>query len=128
MRDRTVVAALIGALLVGVVAWYATPTELSPGAAPNASFTVDGDPGERVVVEHAGGAALKSGSLRVLVYEDRPIVPDRTVHGSTWRANDSRIDPGDRLSLADPRFEAGQRLVVRWYGDEGQATLHETRL
>lgn len=128
MRDRTAGTILIGVLVLCVAAWYVMPSELSDDAVPNATFTVDGEIGGDVFVEHAGGGSFESGSIRVLVYENRPVIPDRTVHGTTWRQNDSRIWPGDRLVLTDPRFEAGQRVVVRWYGDDGQAVLHETWL
>jgi hypothetical protein len=98
-----------------------------PEAVPNASFDVDADPAEnRLVVEHAGGETFDSGELAVLVYDERPVVPDRTVHRTTWETN-TTVRPGDRLELEDRRFEPGQRVVVRWFGEAGQANLHESR-
>jgi hypothetical protein len=118
--------------LVAVVAvgLWLLPTLLQapPESVPETSFEVSGDPAEdRLVVEYVDGDAFESGELAVIVYEDRPIVPDRTVHRTTWETN-TTIRPGDRLELDDPRFEAGQRVVIRWFGDAGQANLHEADL
>ena len=128
MRDRTALAVLLAALVLAVAGWQVASTELAADDPPDATFSVSGDAaGGELVVEHDGGPALAPGSVRVLVYEERRVLPDRTVHGSTWD-DGAAIGPGDRLVLEDPRFEPGQRLVVRWYGDGGQATLSETRL
>jgi hypothetical protein len=130
VRDRGVLAVFAIGLAVAAVAggWYLT-AGLSAEEPPDASFEVTGDvaAGE-LVVEHAGGDPIASGALRILVYEDRPIVPDRTVHGTIWETNRGPVAPGDRIELEDPRFESGQRVVVRWFGDDGQANLYETRI
>lgn len=122
-------AALFFVLAVAAGLWL-LPTFLQapPAAVPDATFEVSSDPAEdRLVVEHAGGDRFESGTLAVLVYEDRPVVPDRTVHRTTWRTNGT-IRPGDRLTLTDRRFEPGQRVVVRWFGEAGQANLHRAEL
>ncbi|MEF8807903.1 hypothetical protein [Natronomonas sp.] len=126
---RAPAVALVLVAVVAVGLWL-LPTLLQapPEAVPDASFEVSGDPAEdRLVVEYVDGDAFESGELAVIVYEDRPVVPDRTVHRTTWETN-TTIRPGDRLELDDPRFEAGQRVVIRWFGDAGQANLHETDL
>ncbi len=116
------VAALVAA------GFYMTTSDIPQSAAPDAEFDVEGDatPGA-LVVEYAGGESLSSGSLRILVYEDRPIVPDRPVHGTIWETETGSIQPGNRLELEDPRFEPRQRIVVRWFGDDGRANLHESK-
>ena len=129
MRDRTAIAVLFIALAAAGGGFWALTAELPASEAPNANFTVDGDPDAgTLTVEHAGGETLESGSVRVLVYEDRPIVPDRTVHGTIWETDTGVVQPGDRVELEDRRFAPDQRLVVRWFGDDGQANLHETEL
>ncbi|QLD85311.1 type IV pilin N-terminal domain-containing protein [Natronomonas halophila] len=128
MRRVPAVALLL--VVVAAVGLWLLPAFLQapPEAVPNASFDVSGDPTEdRLVVEHAGGETFESGELAVLVYEDRPVVPDRTVHRTTWETN-TTVRPGDRLELEDTRFEPKQRVVVRWFGEAGQANLHETVL
>ena len=95
-----------------------------PAATPNATFEVTDLDDDTVVVAHAGGAPVDADAVRILVPEERRLLPDRTVHGSTWAAP-GRIRQGDRRRLEDPRFEPGQRLIVRWFGPDGQATLSE---
>ena len=126
MRDRTAAAVLLLLAVVVLAGGQLLTADLAAEAAPNATFTVDGD-ADGLVVEHAGGEPLESGTVRVLVYEERRLLPDRTVHGTTWDAG-TAVESGDRLVLEDPRFAPGQRLVVRWYGEGGQANLHEARL
>ena len=126
MRDRTAAAVLLFLAVVALAGGQLLPADLAADEAPDATFAVDGD-AEGLVVEHAGGEPLESGTVRVLVYEERRLLPDRTVHGSTWDAG-ADVGPGDRLVLEDPRFAPGQRLVVRWYGEGGRANLHEARL
>jgi hypothetical protein len=127
-RVRVAAAVALVALAVAAVGSFVPPAP-SPEETPDATFEIDGDPGaDELVVEHAGGASVESGSLRVLVYEDRPVVPDRTVHGSVWESDTGYLQPGARIELSDPRFEPGQRVVVRWFGDAGQANLHEATL
>ncbi len=129
MRDRTAVAVLLLVLAAVVGGLLFSTSDLPAEQAPDATFEVGGDvAAEELVVEHAGGESLPSGSLRILVYEDRPVVPDRTVHGTVWETETELIQPGDRIELEDPRFESGQRVVVRWFGDGGQANLHEERI
>ncbi|MFT4883020.1 MAG: hypothetical protein ACI8U4_000518 [Natronomonas sp.] len=125
-------APAVALLFVAVVAFglWLLPAFLQapPEAVPDASFEVDGDPADdRLVVEYVDGDTFESGELAVIVYEDRPVVPDRTVHRTTWETN-TTVRPGDRLELDDPRFEPGQRVVVRWFGEAGQANLHEADL
>ncbi|WP_336134894.1 hypothetical protein [Natronomonas amylolytica] len=125
-------ASAVALVLIAVVAagLWLLPAFLRapPEAVPDASFDVSSDPAEdSLVVEYADGDAFESGELAVIVYEDRPVVPDRTVHRTTWETN-TTVRPGDRLELDDPRFEAGQRVVVRWFGEAGQANLYESRL
>lgn len=128
MRDRTAGAVLLVLAVAALAGWGSLTADLDAGAAANATFTVEGDAADgELVVAHDGGEPLASGSVRVLVYEERPLLPDRTVHGSTWEA-DGGVGPGDRLVLEDRRFASGQRLVVRWYGEAGQANHHEARL
>ncbi len=127
MRDRTAAAVLLIAGLAVVFGFFVLTSDVPSEDAPNASFAIESDAASgELVVEHAGGDSLQSGSLRVLVYEDRPIIPDRTVHGTVWETNSGTIRPGDRIELEDQRFESGQRVVVRWFGDGGQANLYET--
>lgn len=129
MRDRSalVVLVVVATLLAG--GYHLVVADLPPEAAPDATFEVSGDAdGGELVVEHVDGEAVASGSVTVLVYEDRRYLPDRTVHGTVWEVDAEAIGPGDRIVLEDPRFERGQRLVVRWFGDEGRANLHETRI
>jgi hypothetical protein len=126
-RAPAVALLLVAAAAVGL---WLLPAVLQapPEAVPNASFEVSGDSAaDRLVVEHAGGEAFDSGQLAIIVYADRPVVPDRTIHRTTWETN-TTVRPGDRLELEDPRFEPGQRVVVRWFGEAGQANLHETAL
>ncbi|WP_254839816.1 type IV pilin N-terminal domain-containing protein [Natronomonas marina] len=126
MRDGVAVAVLAVAFL-GVGVWFATTTtDLPSEAAPNATFSVNDLDDGTVAVEHAGGEPLDGDAVRVLVYEDR-LLPDRTVHASTWAENGT-VGPGDRLRIEDPRIESGHRVVVRWFGENGQANLAETRL
>lgn len=129
MRDRTAAAILLALLAVVAVGFVVSTDDLPRGAAPDAAFDIEGDAtaGE-LAVEHAGGESVASGSLRILVYEDRPIIPDRTVHGTLWETETGVIQPGNRLELEDPRIEPGQRVVVRWFGDDGQANLHESTI
>jgi len=127
MRDGLAVAVLALAV-VGAAAWFGmATTEVPAGQTPNASFTVTDLENDTLVVEHAAGDAVAADTLRVLVYEDRRVLPDRTVHASDWGRNGS-VRPGDTRRLRDRRFESGQRLVVRWYGEAGQATLSERRI
>lgn len=127
MRDRTAVAALLFLLAVAGIGLYSLTNDLPAESAPDATFEIEGDPAaDELAVEHAGGASLESGSLRILVYEDRPIVPDRPVHGTIWETDTGLIQPGNRIELEDPRFKPGQRVVVRWFGEAGQANLYET--
>ena len=129
MRDRIAVAVFLSVLLAAVAGIYISTGDLPAEDAPDATFAVEADPGAgELVVEHAGGESLPSGSIRVLVYEDRPLVPDRTVHGTIWETDTGSIQSGDRIELEDPRFDAGQRVVIRWFGDDGQANLHEARI
>ena len=125
MRDGVAVAVLLGAVLAGGAYLGTATMDLPTDAAPNATFAVGELDGETVVVEHAGGEPLEPGSVRLLVYEDRRWLPDRTVHASNW---EGRVGPGDRRRLEDRRFEPGQRLVVRWFGEDGQANLEEARI
>ena len=127
MRDRVAVVVFLLAVVAAAVGGSLLTTDAPPSAAPNADFAVTGDPSDTVTVEHVGGDSLDSGAVRVLVYEDRPLIPDRTVHATTWE-EPGLIQETDRLEVEDPRFESGQRLVVRWFGDEGPATLYETHL
>lgn len=111
----------VGGLLISV--------DGPPDEVPDTTFDVSGSPDDgRLIVEHGGGDTLESGTIRVLVYEDRSLLPDRTIHGSTWEVEGPYIQPGDRIVLEDPRFESGQRLVVRWFGPDGQANVHEDLL
>lgn len=129
MRDRTALAALLFAAALVAVGFSLSTSELPASATPDASFEIESDASAgELAVEHAGGESLPSGSIRVLVYEDRPIVPDRTVHGTLWETDSELILPGDRLELEDPRFAPGQRVVVRWFGDDGQANLRESTI
>ena len=124
MRDRTAVAAFLFLLAIAGLGLYSSTTDLPAERAPDATFEIDGDPAaDELTVEHAGGESLSSGSLRILVYEDRPIVPDRTVHGTLWETDTGWIQPGNRIELEDQRFAPGQRVVVRWFGEAGQANL-----
>ncbi|WP_181691461.1 type IV pilin N-terminal domain-containing protein [Natronomonas sp. LN261] len=86
MRDRTAVAALlIGLAAAAGGGWFFVAT-LSTDAVPEADFEVTADAeANELTVEHAGGETITSGSLRILVYEDRPAVPDRTVQGRSGR-------------------------------------------
>lgn len=129
MRDRAAIAVLAVVVAVAVGgSWFLT-ADLPAAEAPNADFEVTGDAAAgEVAVEHVEGKSIPSASLRILVYEDRPVLPDRTVHGTIWESDTGVIQPGDRIELEDPRFESGQRLVVRWFGDDGRANLHETVL
>lgn len=127
MRDRTAVAALLLLVAIAGIGLYSSTSDLPAGETPDATFEVESDPAaDALAVEHAGGASLDSGSLRILVYEERPIIPDRPVHGTLWETESGLIQPGNRIELEDPRFESGQRVVVRWYGEAGQGNLHET--
>jgi hypothetical protein len=127
MRDRTAVAALlIGLAAAAGGGWFFVAT-LSTDAVPEADFEVTADAeANELTVEHAGGETITSGSLRILVYEDRPAVPDRTVHGTVWETETGVVQPGDRIELEDRRFEPGQRVVLRWFGESGQAVVRET--
>lgn len=127
MRDGVAVAVLAVAV-VGAAGWVGVATtDLPAGQAPNASFEVSDLENGTVVVEHVGGEPLSADSLRLLVYEDRRVLPDRTVHASAWDEH-GHVRPGDRRRLADRRFEPDQRLVVRWFGEPGQTNLAEARL
>ncbi|MEF8777503.1 MAG: type IV pilin [Natronomonas sp.] len=129
MRDRTAVAILVVVSAAVAVGFYSSSADLPAEATPNATFDIEADIAtDELVVEHDGGESLSSGSVRILVYEDRPIVPDRTVHGTVWETESGFIQPGDRIELDDPRFEPGQRVVIRWFGDGGQANLYETTI
>ena len=128
MRDRVALGALLVVALAVLGGLWVQTTDLPADAAPEASFDAAADAdADRLTVEHAGGEALPSGSIRVLVYEDRPVLPDRTVHGTVWETDAGAVVPGDRLELEDPRFEPGHRVVVRWFGDDGAVNLHESR-
>ena len=124
MRDRTAIAALLILFSIAGIGLSASASDLPAERAPDTTFEIEGDPAAgELAVEHAGGESLSSGSLRILVYGDRPIVPDRPVHGSVWETETGLIQPGNRIELEDRRFESGQRVVVRWFGEEGQANL-----
>ena len=125
MRDGVAVAVLAVAALGTAAGLGYVTMDLSPGAAPDASFEATGLENATVTVEHAGGEPVEG--LRVLVYEDRRLLPDRTVHATAWGV-ESPVRPGEEIELEDPRFEPGQRLVVRWFGDDGQANLSERRI
>ena len=127
MRDRTAFAFLLIVLLAAAGGLWALTSDLPSEDVPNATFEISGDvDADELVVEHVDGDSFESESLRILVYEDRPIVPDRTVHGTIWETETGVIQPGDRIELDDPRFESGQRVVIRWFGDGGQANVYET--
>jgi hypothetical protein len=127
VRDRTAVSLIAVLVVAAAGGFYVFTADLAPAETPDATFDVDTDFGtDTVVVEHTGGESLASGSVRVLVFERRPVVPDRPVHGTVWEASGPLIQPGARLELEDQRFEPGQTLVVRWYGEDGQGNLAET--
>lgn len=127
MRDGVALVVLAVAA-VAATAWFGMmATDLRADRVPNASFDVNHFENGTVVVEHAGGEPLDADSVRLLVYEDRRVLPDRTVHGSHWDETGT-VRPGDRRRLEDRRIEAGHRLVVRWFGVDGQAKLAEVRL
>ncbi|MFO7927983.1 type IV pilin N-terminal domain-containing protein [Natronomonas sp.] len=129
MRDSTAAAVLFVAVAAAVGGLWVVTTDLPAEETPNATFEVTSDAStDELTVEHAGGDSVATESLRILVYEDRPIVPDRPVHGSVWETETGQIQPGDRIELEDQRFEGGQRLAVRWFGDDGQATIYETTI
>lgn len=129
MRDSTAIAVLFVGLIVAAGGSWILTAELSADDPPDATFEVAGDAAAgELTVEHAGGDAVATESLRILVYEDRPIVPNRTVHATIWETETGLIQPDDRIELDDPRFEDGQRLVVRWFGDDGQASIYETSI
>ncbi|MDR9382139.1 MAG: type IV pilin N-terminal domain-containing protein [Natronomonas sp.] len=129
MRDSAAVAVLLVAVAAAVGGLWFVTADLPDAETPNATFEVTGDASAgELTVEHAGGDSVASESLRILVYEDRPIVPDRTVHGTIWGTDTGMIQPGDRIALEDRRFDDRQRLVVRWFGDGGQATIYETTI
>ncbi len=124
MRDGVAAVVLVVALVGSVAGFGVVTSELSAETTPEATFAVSDLDDGRVVVEHAGGEPL-AATVRILVYDERRVLPDRTVHASNWNGT---IRPGERRRLADPRFEPGQRLVVRWYGGDGQANLASARL
>ena len=124
MRDGVAAVVLVVALVGSVVGFGVVTSQLSAESTPEADFAVSGLDDGRVVVEHAGGESLEA-TVRVLVYEERRFLPDRTVHASDWNET---VRPGERLRLEDPRFEPNQRLVVRWYGGDGQANLASARI
>lgn len=127
MRDGAALAVL-AVLVVGAgIGLAVTTTDLPADRSPDATFDVRESGEDAVVVEHVGGDTLSADAVRLLVYEDRRFLPDRTVHASTW-GEAGRVRPGDRRRLQDRRFATGQRLVVRWYGEAGQANLAEARL
>jgi hypothetical protein len=129
VRDSTAIAAVLVAVAAVVTGLWFVTAELSADDPPDATFEVTGDAAAgELTVEHAGGDSVASESLRILVYEDRPIAPDRPVHGTIWVTETGLIRPDDRIALEDRRFEPGQRLVVRWFGDDGQASIYETRI
>ena len=124
MRDAIAIIALAVAAL-GVVASLGYVTaDLPAEDAPEASFEASDLENGTVAVEHVGSEPVEG--LRVLVYEDR-FLPNRTVHAAA-RGVETPVRPGERLELEDPRFESRQRLVVRWFGGDGQANLAEERL
>ena len=125
MRDGVALAVLAVAALGTAAGLGYVTTDLPSRAAPDASFEATGLENGSVTVEHAGGEPVEG--LRVLVYEDRRFLPDRTVHATAWGV-ESPVRPGEKIELEDPRFESGQRLVVRWFGDDGQANLFEQRI
>ena len=122
MRDGVALAVLTVAALGTAAGLGYVTTDLPSRAAPDASFEATDLENGTVTVEHAGGKPVEG--LRVLVYEDRRFLPDRTVHATAWGV-ESPVRPGEKIELEDPRFESGQRLVVRWFGDDGQANLFE---
>ncbi|TKR25189.1 type IV pilin [Natronomonas salsuginis] len=129
MRDSTAIAAVLVAVAAVVTGLWFVTAELSADDPPDAMFEVMGDASAgELTVQHVGGDSVGSESLRILVYEDRPIVPDRTVHGTIWETETGLIRPDNRITLEDRRFEPGQRLVVRWFGDDGQESIYETTI
>ena len=124
MRDGVAAAVLVAALVGSVAGFGIVTSQLSVESAPAADFAVSDLDDGQVVVEHTGGRSLDA-TVRVLVYEERWFLPDRTVHASNWNGT---VRPGERLRLEDPRFEPGQRLVVRWYDGDGQANLASARI
>ena len=124
MRDGVAAVVFVVALVGSVAGFGAVTSQLSADSTPDADFAVSSLDDGRVIVEHVGGEPLEA-TVRVLVYEERRFLPDRTVHASDWNGT---VRPGERLRLEDPRFEPGQRLVVRWYGGDGQANLVSARL
>jgi hypothetical protein len=124
VRDGVAAVVFVVALVGSVAGFGAVTSQLSADSTPDADFAVSSLDDGRVIVEHVGGEPLEA-TVRVLVYEERRFLPDRTVHASDWNGT---VRPGERLRLEDPRFEPGQRLVVRWYGGDGQANLASARL
>jgi hypothetical protein len=124
VRDGVAAVVFVVALVGSVAGFGAVTSQLSADSTPDADFAVSSLDDGRVIVEHIGGEPLEA-TVRVLVYEERRFLPDRTVHASDWNGT---VRPGERLRLEDPRFEPGQRLVVRWYGGDGQANLASARL
>jgi hypothetical protein len=125
VRDGVALAVLVVVALGTAAGLGYVTTDLPPGAAPDASFEATGLENGTVTVEHAGGEPVEG--LRVLVYEDRRFLPDRTVHATAWGV-ESPVRPGEEIELEDPRFESDQRLVVRWFGNDGQANLSEQHI
>ena len=80
MRDGVALAVLAVAALGTAAGLGHVATDLPSGAAPNATFEATGLESGTVTVEHAGGEPVEG--LRVLVYEDRRVLPDRTVHAT----------------------------------------------
>ena len=127
MRDGVAVVVLVVAALLAAAGLGVTTTDLPLGAVPDATFEVSGLEDGTVTVEHAGGGSLGRGTVGILVYEDRPVLPDRTVLASAW-GEEAPVRAGERIELEDPRFEPDQRVVVRWFGEDGRATLAEEPL
>ena len=125
MRDGVALVALVVVALGTAAGLGHVTTDLPPGAAPDASFEATGLENGTVTVKHVSSEPVEG--LRVLVYEDRRFLPDRTVHAAAWGV-ETPVRPGERLKLEDPHFESGQRLVVRWFGGDGRANLAEERL
>ncbi|PSQ17696.1 hypothetical protein BRD02_03005 [Halobacteriales archaeon QS_8_69_73] len=124
MRDGVAAVVFVVALVGSVAGFGAVTSQLSADSTPDADFAVSSLDDGRVVVEHVGGEPLEA-TVRIIVYEERRFLPDRTVHASGWNGT---VRPGKRLRLEDQRFEPGQRLVIRWYGGDGQANLASARL
>ena len=125
MRDAVAVVVIAVAALGVVVGLGYVTADLPAEDAPEASFEASDLENGTVAVEHVGSEPVEG--LRILIYEDRRFLPDRTVHAAAWGV-ETPVRPGERLKLEDPHFESGQRLVVRWFGGDGRTNLAEERL